>query len=589
MKVGKQTNGLARAFSLCCLKGKIALPEFNKSPPKLIWDLYTNNYPKSQHFIENVRQYNMIFAFTSMDGKVDDRETNNRKEAISGKNRTKASSSRYSLDEDLIRQIMEVLDEHNPLVKMFRMARDWFLETPNMQMKIKLIGRRTKDGSNYNLPTVDEVAALIVGDINISSYDERNIIIDSRIEGLKRISELHTEYLALQYPLMFIYAEDGYRKEILHRDVDEHSTRMKKRKRSLPHAHICLFLDERNKMPQPEDVDTRPEPYQLMSDLMIHGPCGEKNPSCPCTDSDRKCTKRFPKPFSDVTKTDEDGYLIYRRRDDGRMVTKQGHELDNRSVVAYNPYLLKRILLNKVEGPTSYQDIQTVNGQLFNSYRDACYDLGLLDDDKEYIEGTQIEIELLKDLTLQEIDKLLQRNSSSLRNFITKLTSEQKEAYDQIIKAVDHGKGAVFFLYGYGGTRKTFFWKTLSAALRSEEEIVLNVASSGIAALLLSGGRTAHSRFHIPLHPTDPTDESFCTISPSSKLGELIRRTKLLIWDEAPMVNKICVEALDHSMRDICRQSNPDSMDTLFGGKQLCLVVILDKYYPLFKKVKEKI
>ncbi|XP_071699758.1 uncharacterized protein [Rutidosis leptorrhynchoides] len=194
--------------------------------------------------------------------------------------------------------------------------------------------------------------------------------------------------------------------------------------------------------------------------------------------------------------------------------------------------------------------------------------------------GTQIEIELLKDLSLQEIYKLLQRNSSSLRSFssmpcpsnhtrnisenhliinelsydkstltnqhsyfITKLTSEQKEAYDQIIKAVDHGKGA---------------------ASRSKGEIVLNVASSGIAALLLSGGWTAHSRFNIPLHPTD---ESFCTISPISKLDELIRRTKLLIWDEAPMVNKMCIEALDRFIRDICRQSNPDSMDTLFGGK----------------------
>ncbi|XP_071718689.1 uncharacterized protein [Rutidosis leptorrhynchoides] len=46
-----------------------------------------------------------------------------------------------------------------------------------------------------------------------------------------------------------------------------------------------------------------------------------------------------------------------------------------------------RILLKKVKGPTSYQDIRTVNGKVFDSYRDACYDLGLLDDDKEYIEG----------------------------------------------------------------------------------------------------------------------------------------------------------------------------------------------------------
>ncbi|XP_071738754.1 uncharacterized protein [Rutidosis leptorrhynchoides] len=215
--------------------------------------------------------------------------------------------------------------------------------------------------------------------------------------------------------------------------------------------------------------------------------------------------------------------------------------------------------------------------------------------------GTQIGIELLKDLTLQEIERLLQRNGSSLRSFsfmhvpsyntrnisenhliidelsydkstlevehshfITKLTTEKKDAYHKIIKSIEEGMGAVFFLYGYGGTGKTFLWKTLTAALRSQGEIVLNVATSGIAALLLSGGRTAHSHFRIPLQLTD---ESFCMITPDSNLVELIRRAKLIIWDEAPMVNRMCVEALDRSMRDICRRINPHSMDTLFGGK----------------------
>ncbi|XP_071728730.1 ATP-dependent DNA helicase PIF1-like [Rutidosis leptorrhynchoides] len=300
------------------------------------------------------------------------------------------------------------------------------------------------------------------------------------------------------------------------------------------------------------------------------------------------------------------------------------------------------ILLNKVKGPTSYEEIRWVNGILFDNFKDACYHLGLLDDDNEYIETIKeaffgegghfvrnffaqllltntmsrpedvfdktfefLSVDVVHpnrpDLTLQEIERLLQRNSSSLRNFIsmpfpsyntrnisenhliidelpydkstlevehtdfiTKLTTEQKDAYDQIIKAVDEGTGDVFFLYGYGGTGKTFLWKTLTAALRSKGEIVLNVATSGIAALLLSEGRTAHSRFRIPLQPTD---ESFCTIKSDSNLAELIRRAKLIIWDEAPMVNKMCVEALDRSFRDICRQINPHSMDTLFGGK----------------------
>ncbi|XP_072058197.1 uncharacterized protein [Arachis hypogaea] len=54
--------------------------------------------------------------------------------------------------------------------------------------------------------------------------------------------------------------------------------------------------------------------------------------------------------------------------------------------------------------------------------------------------------------------------------------------------------GGLFFLYGQGGCGKTFLWSTISCSIRSKGGIVLNVASSGIAALLLPNGRTAHSR-----------------------------------------------------------------------------------------------
>ena len=64
------------------------------------------------------------------------------------------------------------------------------------------------------------------------------------------------------------------------------------------------------------------------------------------------------------------------------------------------------------------------------------------------------------------------------------LNDEQIHVYQDIMTAVVSNNGGFFFLYGYGGTSKTFMWKTLSAALRSKGMIVLNVASSGIASLL---------------------------------------------------------------------------------------------------------
>ncbi|XP_057452093.1 uncharacterized protein LOC130743892 [Lotus japonicus] len=79
------------------------------------------------------------------------------------------------------------------------------------------------------------------------------------------------------------------------------------------------------------------------------------------------------------------------------------------------------------------------------------------------------------------------------------LTSGQKGAYTQILNVVSSNNRGFFFLYEFGGSGKTFVWNTLSTALRSEGKIVLNVASSGIASLLLPRGRTAHSRFSIPI------------------------------------------------------------------------------------------
>ncbi|XP_070005884.1 uncharacterized protein LOC107785461 [Nicotiana tabacum] len=69
-----------------------------------------------------------------------------------------------------------------------------------------------------------------------------------------------------------------------------------------------------------------------------------------------------------------------------------------------------------------------------------------------------------------------------------KLTVEQKSVYDKIISAVNEDKGGLFFLYGHGGTGKIFIWKTLFSGVRSKGDIVINVASSGIASLLLPGG-----------------------------------------------------------------------------------------------------
>ncbi|XP_070039472.1 uncharacterized protein [Nicotiana tomentosiformis] len=162
--------------------------------------------------------------------------------------------------------------------------------------------------------------------------------------------------------------------------------------RRLPHAHILLFL--LNKYPNVGDID------------------GIISAELP----DKKMHKALPKKFVSSTTIDEDGYPIYRRRDDGRTAKRVGIELDNRIpskvCVETKPKKMEkrrtsafsigriffvppgsgkqyylRLLLNVIKGPKSYEDLKKINGCDHETFRDACYTLGLLDNDKEYVDA----------------------------------------------------------------------------------------------------------------------------------------------------------------------------------------------------------
>ena len=92
---------------------------------------------------------------------------------------------------------------------------------------------------------------------------------------------------------------------------------------------------------------------------------------------------------------------------------------------------------------------------------------------------------------------------------------------------------------------KLFLYNTLLAQVRSQSEIALALASSGIAALLLQGDRTVQSRLKVQI----ATNELFvCNIPKQSALAQLIKTMKLLLWDEACMSNKHVAECVDRSL-----------------------------------------
>ncbi|KAM2883182.1 hypothetical protein COP2_016053 [Malus domestica] len=149
---------------------------------------------------------------------------------------------------------------------------------------------------------------------------------------------------------------------------------------------------------------------------------------------------------------------------------------------------------------------------------------------------------------------------------IAQLNKEQKLVYDNVMETIDNNRSGLFFVHGHGGTGKTFLWNTIITRIRSQNQIVLAVASSGIASLLLPGGRTAHSRFKIPINITDC---SVCEIKKGTHLAKLITDATLIVWDEAPMNHKRCFETLDRSLRDVLKGSKPGFDHLPFGGKPI--------------------
>uniref|UniRef100_A0A0A9HBZ0 ATP-dependent DNA helicase n=1 Tax=Arundo donax TaxID=35708 RepID=A0A0A9HBZ0_ARUDO len=70
-------------------------------------------------------------------------------------------------------------------------------------------------------------------------------------------------------------------------------------------------------------------------------------------------------------------------------------------------------------------------------------------------------------------------------------------------------EGGVFYVDGPGGTGKPYLYKALLAMIRRQDKIAVATATCGVAALIMSGGRTAHSRFKIPLNIDDGAYFSF--------------------------------------------------------------------------------
>ena len=79
-------------------------------------------------------------------------------------------------------------------------------------------------------------------------------------------------------------------------------------KRGLPHCHTLLWISSSTKVQDATDIDQYisaelpdpvddPSAYKIVSEMMVHGPCGTANLNAPCMEG-QVCTKKFPKKYN---------------------------------------------------------------------------------------------------------------------------------------------------------------------------------------------------------------------------------------------------------------------------------------------------
>ncbi|CAM4842651.1 unnamed protein product [Rotaria magnacalcarata] len=186
--------------------------------------------------------------------------------------------------------------------------------------------------------------------------------------------------------------------------------------------------------------------------------------------------------------------------------------------------------------------------------------------------GDRLTREILRETSydLNDLNKYISRNEPLL-------LPNQRAAHNAILDRINRNVGEIIFLDAPGGTGKTFVINLLLAKIRQQSKIAIAVASSGIAATLLHGGRTAHSTLKLPLNLTQ-CEAPLDNISKGTGEAKVLQECKLIVWDECTMAHKQALEARDRTLQYLRGNGK------LMGGAVLLLAGDFRQTLPVIPK-----
>eukprot|EP00889_Picochlorum_renovo_P006380 jgi/Picre1/33410/NNA_008734.t1 len=210
-----------------------------------------------------------------------------------------------------------------------------------------------------------------------------------------------------------------------------------------------------------------------------------------------------------------------------------------------------KMLWNRYKTALSEDYLYEVDTKLKENPEDCIRDTDLLDEYKKTLEQFGIPRppdHLITSEIEKEVGGYFNFSYQDIEANVAKLNQQQRAAFDQILEAVnacESGRSSgcnVFFLDGIGGSGKTFLYKTLLMKLRkqsqeereeSEHPIAVAMASNGLPAQLLPNGTTVHRRFRLPVQDDVDGEQLICNVARQSHEADLLRRARLIVWDEA--------------------------------------------------------